>query len=63
MTWYRVVAPPPGPCAGFCVGPDGRVTDGAPILRWMRGKPLAEVLRWCERKGWRCQKLERVGSA
>jgi hypothetical protein len=32
---------------------NGRVTIAAPIVGWMKGKTLIEVMDYCHRKGWR----------
>jgi hypothetical protein len=58
LTWYQVTAP--HFCAGLGVAPDGRVAGAAPIIAWMRGKPLAGITAYCTRKGWRLAKLERA---
>jgi len=45
------------------VAPDGRVAGAAPIIAWMRGKPLAGITAYCARKGWRMVRLERQENA
>lgn len=55
---YRVVAP--HFVAGFTVAQDGDVTATAPIIAWMRGKPLGYIQRYCAGKGWG---LEAVSSS
>jgi hypothetical protein len=39
-------------CAGLFVAQDGCVTMAAPIIKWMSGKPIAYVRRYCTDKGW-----------
>ncbi len=40
----------------FCAGIE-RGGRCAPILRWMRGMTLAEIRRYCARKGWTVEVL------
>ncbi len=49
-TWWRIEAP--HFCAGFRLNKDDLVDHGAPILRWLYGKSLSEVMRICQRQQW-----------
>jgi hypothetical protein len=58
----RVTAP--HLCAGavFVRDPAGwRCERAAPILKWMVGKPPAEIARYLEAKGWAREWLDVVG--
>lgn len=44
-------------CAGAVVY-KSVVIDAAPIIRWMTGKTIAELRRYCARKGYRLEVLE-----
>jgi hypothetical protein len=44
-------------CAGAVVY-KGEVIDAAPIINWMIGKTIAELRRYCARKGYRLEVLE-----
>jgi hypothetical protein len=45
-------------CAGGVVC-NGVVIDAAPIIKWMIGKTIADLHRYCERKkGYRLEVLE-----
>lgn len=44
-------------CAGVLVAPGGRVSEAAPILKWTLGMQISYVVRECQRRGW---KVERV---
>jgi hypothetical protein len=44
----------------FCCGleaENGCVVNAAPIIRWMVGKPLADVENWLRRKGGKLEKV------
>lgn len=50
MTVVQVSAP--HFTAGLVVGPDGIVSDAAPILAWAKGKLLLDVQAYCFERGW-----------
>lgn len=60
-TPYRVELP--YACFLIEVGRDGRIDQAAPIGKWMLGKRLSEVARWCKTKGGQCQPLPKVENA
>jgi hypothetical protein len=39
--------------AGFCVDGQGLVWETAPILSWMKEKPLTFIQSYCKNKGWK----------
>lgn len=43
--------------AGFCVDAKNTVWQAAPIIAWMKEKPLYVVQSYCKKRGW---KLEEV---
>lgn len=43
--------------AGFCVDSKDLVWETAPIIQWMKDKPLGFIKDYCTHKGW---KLEHV---
>ena len=55
--WYRVVLP--YACYGLRFGTlSHRVTDFAPIARWMEGQHIDNIRSWVERKGGTIEELE-----
>lgn len=38
--------------AGFCVDAKNIVWEAAPIIKWMKDKPLGFVASYCKTKGW-----------
>lgn len=45
-------------CAGLVVQ-EQRVTDAAPIVRYMLGWSASRVLNYCRQKGWRTKVVSR----
>lgn len=43
--------------AGFCVDVTGLVWETAPILKWMKDKPLSFIMDYCKHKGWELKKV------
>ena len=39
--------------AGFCVDAKGDVWEAAPIIKWMKEKPLTFIISYCKNKGWK----------
>lgn len=50
MNLFQIFAP--RFTAGFCVDAKGTVWQAAPIIKWMRDKPLGFVASYCKSKGW-----------
>jgi hypothetical protein len=48
---YQIVAPKF--TAGFCVDGKGLVWESAPILGWMKDKPLSFITDYCKHKNWK----------
>jgi hypothetical protein len=49
MRLIRISAP------HFCAGADvkdGKIIDAAPIIKWMKGRTLWWVRKYCEKKKW-----------
>jgi hypothetical protein len=53
--WWRIEAP--HFTAGFHIGADGVIDRGADILRWTRGKRLADVQRYGSSRRWKIERL------
>lgn len=52
--WWRIEAP------HFTAGlifQNGVAVDGAPILKWAKGKQLKWMQSYCQSKGWRMEAL------
>lgn len=44
----------PSFCAGFIYEDEnGFITDAAPRISWVVGKRLSEVVKYCEKEGWK----------
>lgn len=43
-------------CAGAVVE-NSAIVDAAPIIKWMIGKTIDQVMDYCHRKKWACQIL------
>jgi hypothetical protein len=52
---YRIEAP--HFVAGFCVDAKGLVWEAAPVLTWMREKPITFITDYCKHKGWKLQNV------
>jgi hypothetical protein len=37
---------------GFCVDAKDTVWEAAPIIKWMKEKPLSFIISYCKEKGW-----------
>ena len=48
--------------AGFCVDGTDTVWETAPILRWMKDKPLAFIQSYCKHKGWELNQVNSAGA-
>ena len=58
MNLYQVQADGPRPfVAGFCTDAKGEVWAAAPIIGWMKDKPLEFLKQYCQRKGWKLVKI------
>lgn len=44
--------------AGFCADAKNTVWEAAPIIRWMKDKPLSYIQYYCEKKGWTLIRVE-----
>ncbi len=51
MNLYQVSTP--NWVAGFCVDAKGYVWEAAPIIKWMREKPLTFIVSYCKNKNWK----------
>jgi hypothetical protein len=38
--------------AGFCIDANEMVWEAAPIIKWMKNKPLSFITSYCKNKGW-----------
>lgn len=50
MNLYQITSP--YFCAGLCVDAKGTVWEAAPIIKWMREKPITFVIDYCKNKKW-----------
>lgn len=58
MQLYQVQADGSRPfTAGFCVDAKGDVWEAAPIIRWMKDKPLTFIRQYCQNKQWKLLKV------
>lgn len=39
-------------CAGADIGENSEVVFSAPIIKWMKGRKLWWIKKYCESKGW-----------
>lgn len=53
---YQITAPNKF-TAGFCVDAKGLVWETAPIIKWMKDKPIHFITDYCKHKGWKLEKL------
>jgi len=45
----------------FCAGAifrHGKIVEAAPIIKWMIGRSVADMRRYCEQMAWRFEMLE-----
>jgi len=42
-------------CAGFCLDAKGDVWEAAPIIKWMKDKPIHFITAYCKDKGWQLE--------
>ena len=58
MTLYQVQADGNRPfTAGFCLDAKGDVWEAAPIIGWMKDKPIDFIKQYCMRKNWKLLKV------
>lgn len=48
---YQIVSP--RFTAGFCVDAKDVCWEAAPIIRWLKDKPLSFITSYCKNKGWK----------
>lgn len=44
--------------AGFCVDATGYVWETAPIIKWMKDKPISFITDYCKHKNWTLDHVE-----
>jgi hypothetical protein len=44
--------------AGFCVDAKNTIWETAPVLKWMKDKPLYVAESYCRKKGWKLVQLQ-----
>lgn len=44
--------------AGFCTDAKGIVWTAAPIIKWMKDKPLGFIANYCKTKGWTLARVD-----
>jgi len=58
MNLYQVTTP--SGTYGFCSDAKNLVWQAAPVIKWMREKPLSYIFGYCEKKGWKVTRVESV---
>ena len=56
MNLYQIETPKDVPrpfSAGLVIDAKGDVWEAAPIIRWMKGKPLSFIISYCKNKNWK----------